>query len=169
MATPAVAGIAALLFAQNPARQPEEIENILATTADKTGSDAYANGWNPYQGWGRVNAYRALTLSSTYVPRSGGRASYNYPNPFRPAFGETTYVVVPLAAGQTAKSVNLKIYDSIGHLVRNQDVSAGQVYPGALISWNGRNDRGDAVANGVYPYRLEIDGTVYANKIAVKN
>jgi subtilisin family serine protease len=169
MATPVVAGIAALLFAQNPVRTPEEVENILATTADKTGSDPYTNGWNQYEGWGRVNAYRALTLSSTYVPRSGGHASYNYPNPFKSGSGEKTYVVVPLGAGQTAKSVNLKIYDSIGHLVRNLEPAPGQVYPGSLISWDGRNDRNEAVANGVYPYRLVIDGAVYANKIVVKN
>ena len=46
MASPVVAGVAAMLIAQNPARTPEDVENILATTADKTGSDAYANGWN---------------------------------------------------------------------------------------------------------------------------
>jgi subtilisin family serine protease len=169
MASPVVAGVAAMLIAQNPARTPEDVENILATTADKTGSDAYANGWNAYEGWGRVNAYRALSLSSTFVPLSSGHASYNYPNPFQPGTGQKTYVVVPLAAGQTAKSVNLKIYDSIGHLVRNQDLTSGDIYPGALVSWDGRNDRGEAVANGVYPYRLNMDGTVYTNKIAVKN
>ncbi len=166
MATPVVAGVAAMLFAQDLSRTPEQIENILITTAEKTGSNGYADGWNQYLGWGRVNCYKALTRQSTYAPRSSGRASYNYPNPFRPE-NETTYVVMPVVGGQTPTRVKLSIYDTIGHLVHSQDVSPAQATPGGVIAWDGRNDRGEAVVNGVYPYRLEIDGTVYTNKIVV--
>ncbi len=168
MAAPVVSGVAAMLLAQNPNRTPEEVENLMITTAEKTGRDVYGSGWNKYLGWGRVNCYKALTQASTFAPKTNGHASYNYPNPFQ-SEKEKTFIVVPMQAGQTSVGATLKIYDIIGHLVHSQEVAPAQVYPGSLLTWDGRNDRGEAVANGVYPYRLEINGTVYTNKIAVKN
>jgi len=36
--------------------------------------------------------------------------------------------------------------------------------------WNGRNDYGDGVANGVYFYRVELDGDgVYWGKVMIVN
>lgn len=51
-ATPHVAGIAALMLSKNPALTPGQIAQIVANTADDLG--------DPYQGHGRLNAYRAL-------------------------------------------------------------------------------------------------------------
>jgi len=75
MATPMVAGAAAMLLAQDPSRTPEEVENLLTTTAEKVGPDAYSGGWNQYLGWGRINVYRALTRATTFTPRDW-RASF---------------------------------------------------------------------------------------------
>jgi len=169
MATPMVAGAAALLLVQNPAFTPEEVENRITTTAEKTGLAPYVNGWNPELGWGNLNVYRALTREATYAPKSPGRASYNYPNPFQPGRGDRTFIVMPLAAGQTPTSARLRIFDAVGRLVRTLEVPAGQVTPGGVLVWDGRNDKGHQVANGTYPYRLELNGSMYLNKIVVKN
>jgi len=53
--------------------------------------------------------------------------------------------------------------------VRTLEVPAGQVTPGGVLVWDGRNDKGHQVANGTYPYRLELNGSMYLNKIVVKN
>ncbi len=168
MAAPMVAGAAAMLLAQDPARTPEEVANLLTTTAEKTGSLATdPDGWNRFLGWGRLNLYRALTREYTYTPKTGGPQTYNYPNPFRPAQGEKTYIVVPVeTSGQAAE---LRIYDSVGRPVRKLSVLGTQIYPGALIAWDGRNEHQDKVANGVYLYVLTVGGQTFKNKIAVKN
>jgi subtilisin family serine protease len=169
MAAPIVAGAAALLLSQDPARTPEQVENLLTTTALKTGVETYTDGWNAYSGWGCVDVYRALTRNGTFTPKAGGRQSYNYPNPFAPSQGEVTSIVIPLAAGQAPAAATVKIFDAMGRLVRTLAADAGQVSAGSTLLWDGRNDRGQPVANGIYPYRLELNGTTYANKIAVKN
>jgi ELWxxDGT repeat protein len=56
-ATPVVAGAAALLLGQDPSMTAAEVEAQLMATAD----DLLAPGWDQETGFGRVNAYRALT------------------------------------------------------------------------------------------------------------
>jgi thermitase len=68
MAAPHVAGLAALLFSQVPARTLVDLKTLLATTADKVGSgygtDPYGTcrscTWSSSWGYGRINAERAL-------------------------------------------------------------------------------------------------------------
>jgi Subtilase family len=77
MATPLVSGIADLLLAQNPGRSVRDVRMMLAGTADKIGTTTYGGdpyatcvcSWNSQYGYGRINAYRALTEAPP-----GGRA-----------------------------------------------------------------------------------------------
>jgi subtilisin family serine protease len=90
MAAPFVTGIAALLFAQSPARTIAEVKTLLASTSDKIGggygADPYATctgcTWSSAYGYGRVNAYRALSagamdfsISASPAALSAGLAS----------------------------------------------------------------------------------------------
>src|SRR5262249_44390908 len=72
MASPFVAGLAAVLKSQVTARTPADIKNILATTSDKVGGGAYGSDpygtcggctWNQNYGYGRINAARALAVA----------------------------------------------------------------------------------------------------------
>ncbi|MCD6291755.1 MAG: S8 family serine peptidase [Anaerolineae bacterium] len=56
MAAPHVTGVAALLLAQDPNRTADDLKSILESSADDLGDP----GKDPYFGYGRVNAYRAL-------------------------------------------------------------------------------------------------------------
>ncbi len=56
MATPYVAGLAALLRARYPAYTPDEIASAILDNADDLG----ASGWDSHYGCGRIDAYRAL-------------------------------------------------------------------------------------------------------------
>lgn len=58
MATPHVSGLAALLWSINPDISALSIRAILSGTADDLG----APGWDPYYGWGRINAERAARV-----------------------------------------------------------------------------------------------------------
>lgn len=69
MAAPAVAGLAALLFSQDPLRTPDDVKLILARSADKVGEVRYGASLfalcpgcthHPRYGYGRINVRRAL-------------------------------------------------------------------------------------------------------------
>ena len=64
-ATPNVAGVVALIRAQNPTWTPQQVVDRLYATVDDLG---YA-GWDNRYGRGRVNAYRALGASVAASPR----------------------------------------------------------------------------------------------------
>jgi len=69
MSAPHVAGLAALLFAQDGTRSNATVRAIIEETADDLG-DA---GWDQYYGHGRVNAYRAVIVQPPLTPvRVGG-------------------------------------------------------------------------------------------------
>ena len=75
----------------------------------------------------------------------------NYPNPFNPE----TWIPYQLAE---AAHVKIHIYDVVGDLVRT--LNLGTKPAGSYLSreqavyWDGRNDMGEVVSNGVYFYTL---------------
>ena len=72
----------------------------------------------------------------------------NHPNPFNP----TTTIRYALSA---AGRVSLRIYDVTGAVTRTLVDDAHAAAGPGEATWNGRDDRGEPVASGVYFYRLE--------------
>lgn len=56
MASPHVAGLAGLILAKNPSFSPQQVRDTLTSTADDLGTV----GKDPYYGYGRINACKAL-------------------------------------------------------------------------------------------------------------
>ena len=58
-----VSGLAALLLAQDPTRKPADLRAIIQETADdQVGKPTEDTpGWDRYHGYGRINAFRALS------------------------------------------------------------------------------------------------------------
>ena len=78
------------------------------------------------------------------------------PTPFAPSRDENTRIVFGL---QDPADISIFIYDFASRLVRELAVKqprSGQGYH--YVNWDGRDDDGDLVANGVYFYRLSTDG-----------
>ena len=92
-----------------------------------------------------------LIVTSTLNNRYVTELLPNYPNPFNP---ETW---IPYRLGKDAE-VTLTIYDARGDVVRQFDLgyqSAGTYETRSrAVYWNGTNDFGETVANGVYFYSL---------------
>ena len=84
-ATPHVSGLASLLLAQDPTRTPDQIKHIIEVTADDMVGSASEDtpGWDQYYGYGRINAFRALSYSTTGigVVNTGNDNVKIYPNP----------------------------------------------------------------------------------------
>jgi hypothetical protein len=128
-------------------------------------------GWSPPAGYEGIAA-RAIILEDvlTFFGESGSSIPVSvapdaplrvtqYPNPFNPA---TTIALDLPRAGD----VSLKIYNLRGALVRtllDERLAAGR----HEIVWNGTDDRGAAVASGVYFSEVKADGEVRVHKLAL--
>lgn len=66
MAAPHVAGVAALVLAANPNLTADEVRNIIESTAKDLGDP----GWDPYYGYGRVDAYQAVLAATQGAPQT---------------------------------------------------------------------------------------------------
>lgn len=118
----------------------------LAFTADRTGS-------------GEAVAILLIDGLGTEIPLEGGGTGGGdtitdigaFPNP---AAGATRFVIdtdLPPGPGR------ILVYTVAGHLAAVVDVRAADFGSGgAVVPWNGRDDRGDSLANGVYLYRVEL-------------
>ena len=93
-------------------------------------------------------------------PPSANALAQNYPNPFNP----TTTIKFSL---RDRARVTLRIYNAAGQLVRSLvDEVRG---PGAeqSVAWDGRNDHSQAVASGVYFYRLTSEQFTQTRKMVL--
>lgn len=84
-ATPHVTGLVSLLLAQDPTRTPDQLRHIIEVTADDTVGNPAEDvpGWDMYYGYGRINAYRALSYDNpNAVPSIASNGGIRvYPNP----------------------------------------------------------------------------------------
>jgi hypothetical protein len=83
----------------------------------------------------------------------------NYPNPFNPS--TTIRYDIP-----TTQEIRLAVYDVHGRLVRAlvDGVESAGVHE---VTWEGRNNRGEEVASGVYFVRLSGGGQIATGKIVL--
>lgn len=94
-AAPHVAGLAALLFAQNPARSPLQVRNIIEATAD---DDALRPGFDEFFGHGRINIERALRYGSTFAEVLAAKSTI-------PVGGNGTSILTALARSTTSDPI----------------------------------------------------------------
>jgi hypothetical protein len=91
---------------------------------------------------------------------------HNYPNPFQAGFEETSIAYKLDQSGD----VSIKIYDLLGNLVYKLEIPSGQDNATAgpqEVPWDGRNEKGEVVRNGVYVCVLSAGPNSTKFKIAV--
>mgnify|MGYP005840402351 CR=1 FL=1 len=81
--------------------------------------------------------------------------TYCYPNPFNPRQEE---LKIKYSTNGSDENVTIRIFDFSFNYVRTiiQNVTRNRDIEGAPDFWDGRDDNGNYVANGVYFYRIEI-------------
>jgi len=131
-----------------------ETPGVAADTLNPDGRSMWyddAEGWStwPYADWIIRAVYS--TPVGVFEAENGERPDrfelgQNYPNPFNPS---TTIEYAMPEPG----SISLSIYDVLGRAIRHLDLG----YRGAgihRIGWDGRDEKGQPVASGIYYYRL---------------
>ncbi len=88
----------------------------------------------------------------------------NYPNPFNPE----TWIPYQLA---NASDVQITIYDARGVIVRRLELGhqrAGYyITQSSAAHWDGRNNLGERVANGIYFFQLQADSVSFLRKMVI--
>jgi len=165
MATPFVAGEAALILSHLPGLAPSDVKLIIERTSDGIGSP----GWDEETGCGRINAYSGLT--AYYVAGNIVHLTMNYPNPFKPR--EKNYTTIYFTTARAVADKSIRIYNLAGEMVLSVEGSSiymdkwyddGYVYK---YNWDGRNISGETVASGIYIYVVNADGNTKKGRLAL--
>jgi len=98
------------------------------------------------------NTTRTETIHFTVSERFELRFLGNHPNPFR---RETVFAYV---LTDNARRMSLKIYTVSGRLIRTFEDGGMGAADYHEILWDGTDEWGEEVANGVYFFRMEADG-----------
>ncbi len=147
MAVAVVSGAAQLVWSQTPSLTGDQVVNILKSTAVDIG----VPGPDAETGVGRIDVLAALGNPPV---TQAALTLYNYPNPFNPEH-ETTQIVFLLDQPQ---DVELTIYDVARDRICQKRRTAHECVAGKnTFVWDGRNEQGNIVANGIYLMRIITD------------
>lgn len=121
-ACPNAAGVMALMYSVNPLLSRWDALQLIASTCDTVGGYDYSTSgqWGPWSdemGYGRVNAFRAVTAAQNYVPTSVSQLKESgfsiYPNP--------SDGIINIKTGNLAdQNTVLQIFDTFGKLLFEQ-------------------------------------------------
>jgi flagellar hook assembly protein FlgD len=154
MASPIVSGVSALILSKNPFLSPSQVGNILI----KSSTDLGNKGWDYLYGYGRVDAYKALSktptplhslkqTSSTFTMKGSNKNNIS----FYAQNGTAVSLYIETSKGTTLKK-----------LLVNKKWSGGKV----TVSWDGKMDNGAYVPSGTYKVLAKATNgkkTVYRN------
>ncbi|MCD4707015.1 MAG: S8 family peptidase [Candidatus Sabulitectum sp.] len=160
MATPHLAGVAALILSANPALTVAQMDSII----EMTSLDLGVSGKDNTFGAGRVDAYQAvlaaLAMTSTeesqgaVVPAAMGISTIS-PNPVS---GFASFSVYTAASG----TADISVFDVTGRRVSNIDNS--EIESGAnAYNWQIPAEMG----NGVYFVRATVNGSTVSTRMTV--
>ena len=156
LATPLVAGAAALVLQARPHASNLVLMNALRNTATNHAAP------NRTYGWGVIDALQARNAIPTGVGDMPGVAHASlvaYPNPFNPA---TTINYDVAEAGR----VTIVAYDATGSRVATL-VDENQTAGPHSFRWNAADNRGQTLASGVYMLSLTGHHSQVSRKVVL--
>jgi DNA-binding transcriptional regulator YhcF (GntR family) len=111
------------------------------------------------KGYGVKLPENSENQSSETTPTESHITATCYPNPFNP---ETQISYTLSVAG----NVRIQIYNIAGQIVRT--FNKGYQQAGSYsVSWDGRNEKGDPSASGIYLYRIEVGAYAVTNRMVL--
>jgi len=104
---------------------------------------------------------KGYKISGDFLPKEPV-LSQNMPNPFN----SSTVIGFQVPADMEMSGMRLAIHNLMGQLVRELPLGDLQLGENRVI-WDGENSRGQAVASGIYIYRLAGDGFAVSRRMAL--
>jgi hypothetical protein len=137
------------------------VNNPLIGPAVTSFSDATVQAATNYryrlEAFFRDGSSRKAAEGAIYIG-SNSALGRPYPNPYRPRNGQMLQIPYRALSVDAGESIQLRVYDAAGRLVRRV---AGTVAPGGgfgSVTWDGRDDRGRLLSDGVYFAQLTGPG-----------
>ncbi|NHC42788.1 S8 family serine peptidase [Bacillus sp. MM2020_1] len=160
MAAPVVTGVAALVRSKNPFLTPSQVENILM----KSTADLGNRGWDSYYGYGRIDAYKAVSKTPAPITKLTVPTTYTMTGTNKAAFSITA---------TSSTKVSLYLQTTRGKTVRTVLSNKASSGRGISASWDGKTSSGTYVTSGTYKLLAKVwnsKGTIYkSSNIKVVN
>lgn len=130
------------------------------TFSDSTGVNYREPSNNYYKFlYGQLDVAFNLELK---VPFDYGEVSDVYPNPYMPLLHTRAKLNYKASKGE---NVSVNIIDAVGQSVRELNYKAGA--NNNIIEWDGKNNKGETVASGVYFFLIKIGNNKYGKKVVL--
>lgn len=160
MATPHLAGVAALILSANPNLTVAQMDSIIEMTSLDLGSSGKDNTY----GAGRVDAYQAVLAAASMVSTEESQSSALPPSVSLSAI--TPNPVTNFAAfsvySDVATVADISVYDVLGRRIANIDTA--DITSGAnAYNWQVPAEMG----SGIYFVRATINGTTASSRMTV--
>ncbi len=150
---------------KSPVRMPEN-KTRLSFKPGRLADGEYTLAVQGYDIKGNVADRKPYVIQMNVINEKSITEVLPYPNPFSTA----CHFVFTLTGDEKPSRFDIEIYTVTGKLVKLVDLlGSGSVHFGYNITeyaWDGRDEFGDLLANGVYIYRVN---TKFENKGAIKN
>lgn len=158
MAAPHVTGAVALILENMPDLTVVQVKEMLTASAgvDRFVGSAPNNAW----GFGKLDVYSALQITPGDETPSALLLHNPAPNPFI----NQTRIAFDVPLLETISTVQIKIYNALGHYVRTL-VDEEKTVGSYTIFWDGRDSRGSAVGGGVYFLQMKVGHSKTVKKI----
>jgi len=138
--SPITAAVMGLVWAKRPEFKNSEVIDIVKKTAIDIGGD----GPDKKYGWGRVDAFRALSYIESNLEYKGVSSKFiAWPNPF--SISRDIFVKFSVKDSVIYPDDKLMIFDFSGSFVSNAKKDGVNGF-----MWDGKNDSGVYVAPGAY-------------------
>ncbi len=161
MATPHLAGVAALILSANPELSVAQMDSIIEMTSLDLGSSGKDNTF----GAGRVDAYQAVMAALSLVGTADDASAQVNPAVIgissispNPVTSHAAFTINTVAAGQ----VDIAVFDVTGR--RTANIQTGELTAGAnAVSWS----IPERMGSGIYFVRASMNGQTVSSRMTV--
>ncbi|MBK8945971.1 MAG: T9SS type A sorting domain-containing protein [Ignavibacteriae bacterium] len=132
------------------------VTEVLVTFIDNSDTTKQYSTLTNSQGYYSTSIITTIESFEKNIPTSF-RLGQSYPNPF----SSTTAIPYTL---DKESNINVNIYDILGRVIREFEIGMESVGSHNLL-WDGKNNSGKLVSNGIYFYQFSVNGNSQIRKM----
>jgi hypothetical protein len=136
------------------------INNIEFTYTYSQYPDLGVTNWNASNGNYLFSNTTGIEEHEIVQPETTLRLDV-FPNPF------SKLTKISFGIVQSAQSIELKIYDISGRIIKSFNLVSCLLLPASAVSWSGTDDYGKRLGAGVYLIELKVDDQIVHQKVVL--